>query len=174
MDILRGARLFAPEDGSIPSGVAESPLLASYLKWELSLRNELAKIRAHQLGKSPERYVKPGEPEWEAARVAQSAAACDNPLEAELLIERERWALIERLETGHFFDLESLLAYGLKLQALERRAKFETERGERAYSSAYESILSGVAAVDGGRIDGSAATDMPAPNSDKRPDRRDQ
>jgi hypothetical protein len=74
-------------------------------------------------------------------RAAQGAAQCEDPLEGELSIEREKWSFLERLETGHFFDLEALVAYALKLQILERRALFEAERGETSYKTAYSEIL---------------------------------
>lgn len=141
--VLESARLYIPEDGLIPAFTGDSPLLRAYYAWELSLRNELARRRAERMGKAPERFVRPGEVHGEAARVAQAAATMDNPLEGELLIERERWVYIDRLETGHYFDLERLVAYALKLQSLERRARFETERGARAFSAAYDSILEG-------------------------------
>jgi hypothetical protein len=141
--VVEGARLFIPEDGVPPALTDASPLLRAYYAWELSLRNELAILRAARLGKTPERYLRPGEPQWDVSRLAHSAAALESPLDGELLIERERWAYLERLETGHYFDLERIVAYVLKLQALERRARFEVERGERAYATAYDSILSG-------------------------------
>lgn len=141
--IVESARLSIPKDGVFPVLTSASPLLQAYYAWELSLRNELAILRAGRMGKAPERYLRPGEPQWEVTRIAHSAATLESPLEAELLIERERWAHIEQLEKGHYFDLEHILAYTLKLQALERRDRFETERGERAYTKAYDSILSG-------------------------------
>ena len=36
---------------------------------------------------------------------------------------------IDELSTGHFFDMEFLRAYRLKLQILERHELFEEERG---------------------------------------------
>ncbi len=164
-ETLSGGRIFAPEDGSFPTGSGRSPLLGEYLAWEIGLRNELVKARAQALGKTAERFLRPGEPGFEAARIAHAAVACDDPLEAELLIERERWALIDRLETGHYFDLEALVAYGLKLQALERRARFQVERGEAAYTNAYESILAGAGGSDDAGI-------LAAGTNEYRTDRR--
>jgi len=137
------ACLYIPQDGKAPVSTSASPLLQAYYAWELSLRNELAILRAGRMGKAPERYLRPGEPQWDIRRLAHSVTMVESPLEAELLIERERWAQIERLEQGHYFDLEHIFAYALKLQALERRDRFETERGEHAYAKAYDSILSG-------------------------------
>jgi hypothetical protein len=140
-ELLKAARAQAPEDGVTAKSTRRSPILTSYRTWEKALKNELVRLRAHKLGKAPERFIRPGDPEWDAVRVAQAAAQCDDPLEGELLIERERWSFVERLETNHLFDLEALVAYALKLQILERRALFEAERGETSYKTAYREIL---------------------------------
>lgn len=139
--VLGGARLFLPEDGSFPVTVSSSPLLARYYRWELALRNELARLRAGRLQKPVDRYVKPGEPEWDAQRTAQAAFQAEDPLQAELLVERERWSLIETLATNKFFSLEYLIAYALLLQVLERRARFDLQRGQEGYRAVYRSVL---------------------------------
>jgi len=139
--VLAAARMGAPEDGETLKAARVSRVLSSYFSWEKALRNELVRLRAHKLGKAPERYIRPGDPEWDAIRTAQNAVQCEDPLEGEFLIERERWSYVERLETGHYFDLEALVAYALKLQILERRALFEAERGETSYKTAYSEIL---------------------------------
>jgi hypothetical protein len=44
-------------------------------------------------------------------------------LEAEKALDLERWQLLEELACGHYFDLDALLIYALKLLILERWAK---------------------------------------------------
>ena len=141
MAVLEGARLFIPEDGSFPTAAGSSPLLARYYRWELSLRNELARLRAGRLQKPVEKHVKPGEPEWDGLKVAQAAMQAEDPLQGELLIERERWSFVESLAVGRFFDLEYLVSYALMLQALERRARFAAQRGQEGYETVYRSVL---------------------------------
>ncbi|MBU1080856.1 MAG: DUF2764 domain-containing protein [Spirochaetes bacterium] len=141
LDTLRGAALSIPEDGSPPAAAGASPLLGRYYRWELSLRNELARLRAGRLQKQADRYVKPGEPEWDGLRVAQAAFQADDPLQGELSIERERWSFIESLSVNRFFDMEFLVAYALFLQALERRARFAVELGQEGYRTVYRSVL---------------------------------
>ena len=85
--------------------------------------------------------VKPGEPEWDGLKVAQAAMQADDPLQGELLIERERWSFVESLAVGRFFDLEYLVSYALMLQALERRARFAAQRGQEGYETVYRSVL---------------------------------
>lgn len=141
MDTLQEANFYIPEDGSFPASVSSSVLLGKYYRWELGLRNELARLRAQKLQKALDRYIKPGEPEWDAMRTAQAAFQTEDPYQAELLIEKERWAYIEALVSNHFFDMESLLAYGLLLQALERKARFVIELGQKGYNEVYNTVL---------------------------------
>ncbi len=146
LEVLQVSRLLAPEDKRMCRIIRRSSILLAFQAWEKSLRNELVRIRAHRLGKAPEPFLRPGTPEWDAQRAAQGAALCEDPLEGELLIEREKWSFVEGLEVGHYFDLEELVAYALKLQILERRALFEAERGETSYRTAYREILDTVQA----------------------------
>ncbi len=139
--MLTGARFFIPEDGSFPASADSSPLLGRYYRWELALRNELARLRAGKLQKPVEKHVKPGDPEWDGLKTAQTAFQAEDPLQGELVIERERWAFIEALAVNRFFDMEYLVAYALFLQALERRARFAVERGQEGYRTVYSSVL---------------------------------
>jgi hypothetical protein len=139
--VLEGASLFIPEDGLFPVSAGRSALLARYYRWECAMRNELARLRAQRLQKPLDRHIKPGEPEWDGLRTAQAAFQADDPLQGELLIERDRWQFIESLAVNRFFDMEYLVAYALKLQALERQQRFRVERGEEGYRTVYRSVL---------------------------------
>lgn len=139
--VLDGARLFMPEDGSFPVSVSSSPLLARYYRWELALRNELARLRAGRLQKPVDKHLRPGEPEWDGVKAAQAAFQADDPLQGELLIERERWSLVETLAVNKFFNMEYLIAYSLHVQILERRARFDLQRGQEGYRTVYRSVL---------------------------------
>ncbi|HOX12323.1 MAG TPA: DUF2764 family protein [Spirochaetia bacterium] len=139
--VLAAAGDTEAEDAETVRRVRASRVLSSFRTWDKALRNELARLRAHKLGRAPEKFLRPGDPEWDGIRAAQAAAQCEDPLEGELIIEREKWAYLERLEAGHYFDLEALAAYALKLRILERKARFEAERGEASYRTAYHEIL---------------------------------
>lgn len=119
-------------------------LLKSYHRWDNSLRSELVRLRAARLRQPVEKYFLPAEVDLDALRVAQAAFAAENPLEAELLLEKERWALIERLSLNCFFDLTFLAAYALKLQALTRREQFRQVEGEAGYSAACSAALQSI------------------------------
>ncbi|MBU0936706.1 MAG: hypothetical protein KKI09_12950 [Spirochaetes bacterium] len=141
MATLASAALYIPEDGSAPLPASGLNLLRLYYRWERGLRNELVRLRAQRLQKPSDRHLKPGDVEWDALRVAQAAFAADNPLDGELLIEKERWLLIERLAVNAFFDMTYLAAYALKLQALTRRELFKPAEGEAGYQTVYTSVL---------------------------------
>jgi len=141
LELVEAARPALPADGAFPPPSRRSRLLAAYYRWELALRNELARLRAGRLGQPAEKHVRPGSVEWDGLRAAQAAFQAESPLEGELVIERERWNIVERLQVGHYFDVEALAAYGLKLRILERVARFEAERGKAAYGEVYDDIL---------------------------------
>jgi len=101
----------------------------------------LARLRAGKLQKPVDRHVRPGDPEWDGLRTAQNAFQAEDPLQGELVIERERWAFIESLAVNRFFDMEYLVAYALFLQVLERKARFAAEKGQEGYRTVYSSVL---------------------------------
>jgi hypothetical protein len=139
--VLECAGLSVPQDGQAPEAARRSGLLTRYYQWDASVRNELVRLRSQRLQKPADRHLKPGLPEWEGIKTAQAAFAADDPLQGELLIERDRWAFIEILGANHYFDMEYLVAYALKLQALERRQRFRDALGEEGYRTVYRSVL---------------------------------
>ena len=121
-------------------GKSPSFALSSWARWERSLRNELVKLRAPKRGVEPETYLKPGEEILESAEIARNAFALDSALSAEDLLDRERWIFLDNQERGHYFDLEKLIVYYLKLQLLKRKQKFSVEQGKNQFAKAYETI----------------------------------
>ena len=110
-----------------------SPVLESWINREINLRNNLVELRARKKGTDPSTQMRdcpyvPG-----ASQVAQEAYSLDSPLEAEELLGRGRWDFLDQLESGHYFDEEKLVLYSLKLQILERRARWQAERGEAVF-----------------------------------------
>ena len=135
--LLRHARL------DVPEGEGEAhPLLRRWYRWETTLRNQLARLRAKG-GEDVERHVRripalteenAGADVVECEALAREAVGQVNPLAAEESLLRARWEALERLELGHAFDLERLLVYAVKLQLLERRSLFDVEQGERRFA----------------------------------------
>jgi hypothetical protein len=116
------------------------PVLERWREWEISLRDELVKLRAARLGVDPFRYLVPSSFVIGSAELAQEASGMVNPLEAEGLLNRARWRILEELEVGHYFDVERLVVYSLKLQLLERKALYERERGREKFEGIFEKL----------------------------------
>ncbi|MBU1121881.1 MAG: DUF2764 family protein [Candidatus Omnitrophota bacterium] len=62
----------------------------------------------------------------------------DDPLEREKLLLYLRWKIIEEKESGHYFDLDFLTAYFLKMQILQRLFTFNKDNGLRLFDEVCE------------------------------------
>lgn len=112
-----------------------------FQQWERSLRNDLVSLRAAEQNLNPEDYSRETVPVLGTSAVAAEAMSKNTPLEAELYLDACRWSVIDDLAVGHFFDLEFLQTYKMKLQILDRRSKFDEERGFAAYRDLYARVL---------------------------------
>lgn len=120
---------------------SSSGFFGRYCAWERSFRNELARLRARKLEVQEDLYQRPTERADEAARSAMNCFSIEDPFQAEIGLERERWAAIERLSALSSFDLDFLMAYGLKLTIAARLANMDTNKGRAGYSRYYDDIL---------------------------------
>lgn len=147
--LLKSCRL-DPEGvqpGSLGQGYQEMPeplgsyLLDNWRTWERALRLHLARFRLQHLKREGAQIADgPAEP-MDAATVAKNAAAMDSPLEAELFLDRARWVTIENLQGFDYFGRDTIYAYYLKLQLIERKQKFKVDEGFEAYQGLYASIM---------------------------------
>ena len=115
----------------------EQPTLKRWCAFEVALRNELVKIRAGRKHIDPLKYIRgDGYIEPHIAHIAMNA--CRNPaiLEAEKGLDQGRWGALDELAVGHYFDLDFLLTYALKLLILER--------WQRINSADKPSLLNGI------------------------------
>ena len=110
--------------------------------WERTLRLTLAKHRAIKAKREDAAPVEPPIFPADAVSVAVKAAVgTENPLEAEILINKARWGAIDISLSGDYFDRNTIFAYLLKLILLERHELFQVEAGFNEYNSLYSSIL---------------------------------
>ena len=117
-------------------------IAARHRAWDREVRNELVRLRARRLGREPGTWLRGGgEASPAAAKAAQAAFQAPSPLDGELVLEGERWSLLDALSPFQSFDLESICAYYLKLLILERLASFGAEGGEAMYRETYAAIL---------------------------------
>ena len=92
-------------------------------RWEISLRNTLARLRAAKLGQDPEaNVVKYAAFDSSADTAARNAFSLTDPMEKELALDRARWDFLDGLEWSHAFNFEALCIYRCKLMILEKWA----------------------------------------------------
>jgi len=90
------------------------------------LRNELVKARALRKKVDPARFLRHDTHfDMNITHIAQAALRQASILEAERYLDLERWKALDEISRGHYFDLDFLLVYGLKLAILERWVKIE-------------------------------------------------
>lgn len=107
-----------------------SSILRGWKGFDIVLRNETARQRARRRGKDPGSYIREGGyADSSVIALAQWAVNQDSPLEAELALDRFRWEKLEELEKGHYFDIDFLIIYALKLQILKRWERIDSEGG---------------------------------------------
>ena len=86
----------------------------------------------------------PGDPPHDVPRAearGKTAFEMDDPLEATIYIDQGRWGALDEMVGLNLFGVDTIFAYLLKLQLLERRQLFEAETGTVNYKERYDSIL---------------------------------
>ena len=120
-----------------------SQFVRNWFEWEDALRLNLAKIRSQKFKRENTDQKFQDAPEYpaDAAAAAKTAAAMDSPLEAELFLDRARWNAIDSFGGIDYFNENTIFAYHLKLQIMERGEAFNMEEGFTEYKTLYASIL---------------------------------
>jgi hypothetical protein len=96
-------------------------ILKKWRVFDTALRNELVKIRASRKQVDPLKYIRGDEYAGPyITHIAMNAYRNPAILEAEKTLDQERWRMLDELATGHYFDLDFLITYALKLLILER------------------------------------------------------
>jgi hypothetical protein len=134
--VLQQARLHDSENRK-----TGNKTLDSFRAGEQSLRAELAKLRAAKKGLETESYNRYGAYSLSILEAARKAFGEESPLEAELIVSRALWALLEELEAGHLFDADRLIVYYLKMQLVQVKNKRNKAAGEKNFSVLYETIV---------------------------------
>ena len=126
-------------NAALPCG---SDFIDKWREWERSFRLNLARQRAVKAKREGQNLAEPPVvPADSASAALRAIAAMEAPLEAEILIDKTRWSVIDSLQGIDYFSANTVYAYLLKLLILERRASFQTETGFSEYKSLYASIL---------------------------------
>ncbi|MBI9105522.1 MAG: DUF2764 family protein [Spirochaetales bacterium] len=136
----------------LPEGKPSHPAIASWYAWEMTLRNELVKMRALNTGFDAAQYLREGDNvsgPFDAAREAVSSA---NPALGEDVLDRARWRYLEEMQMGHIFDMTALIVYYLKLQIAQRRKVMTVEKGTRIYKDLYNRITAKIHQSNDGEL----------------------
>ena len=95
------------------------PTLKRWYDYDTTLRNELVRIRASRKRLDPSKYIRQdGYTEPTLAHLVTSAYRNPSILEAERLLDQERWRAVDEMAFGHYFDLDFLIIYAIRLKML--------------------------------------------------------
>jgi len=141
--------LLSEEDNKILAACAQQNTYenkinqATLNKWRVFdtiLRNELVKIRAGYKKIDPAKYLRQdGITESYIFHLSLSAHRNPSILEGEKMLDEGRWHLLDDLAQGHYFDLDFLLVYCLKLLILEKWEKINDSDKKKSLEEALRS-----------------------------------
>ncbi len=113
---------------------ARCPVTRQWKDFLRALRNQGVVARAGNLKKDPQSFIR-GERVIDAGIVdaVTRAGKADNLLAGERILDELKWQRIEQIMNGHFFDLEFLIGYALKLQLTDRFEKMDSVKGAQVF-----------------------------------------
>jgi hypothetical protein len=120
-------------------GATGAAFVDGWVDSEKALIFNLAILRAGKL-----RRPAPEAPSSDISRaetIAREAFAMDDPLQAELYIDRARWSAVDAMCGMDYFSVNTIFAYLIKLQLMERKQLFNTEEGFSEYKALYAAIM---------------------------------
>ena len=129
--------------GAVPRDV-RSPEARRLVDAETQLRNALARIRAQRA--SVEYAAASHRHAGFDARLEKLAAramAVEDPLERELLLDRQRWALLDEVAAQPAFGVQAVFAYAFKLLIVEKWSALSDESGLEVAMQVVEGNLVG-------------------------------
>ena len=99
----------------------DNELEGEWGEFETALRNELVKIRAARKHMDASRFLRrDGYADQWISHMAITAHRNPSIIEAERMLDQDRWSFLDQLSIGHYFDIELLIIYARKLSILER------------------------------------------------------
>ena len=110
---------------------AGHPTVRAWKEFYQNLRNEMAWFRATEQNKDPLIFLRGQRQEEDLAMttVLVAAAKASDPLAAEKILDLFIWEKLESLGAQHYFDIDQLIVYGLKLKMIERHAVISSKQG---------------------------------------------
>lgn len=112
------------------TAVVYQPTLKKWHEFEMALRNEIVRIRAGRKRVDPSKYLRiDGYTEPHLYYAALQAYRNPSPVEGEKALDQERWRFLDEISEGHYFDLDILIIYVLKLLILLKWDKVYAANG---------------------------------------------
>ena len=100
---------------------AVQPTLKAWILFETGLRNELVKIRAGRKKIDPDKYLRhDGYSAQDLYHIAMNSHRIPSFVDAEKFLDQQRWLVYDEFCLGHYFDIDALIVYALKLCILLR------------------------------------------------------
>ena len=132
---LRSVTLYNPDEKNLPAAAEK------FYDWENALRNSWLDVRKRFRADAGD--FKRGNPDFysEIAPALNQAANTTDLLEAEKILDRLRWNQLDNLAAGHYFDLDFLAIYRLKLQILAKYTNRTAEQGNQALENILAELL---------------------------------
>lgn len=100
-------------------------------KFECDFRNQMVELRAERLGKKPQAFFRGDYFRGKIDDEIRSIYQLQSPVSMAEAVFKRRWQLLNRLQSGQYFNMEWLSIYYLKLQLLEERFKYSKEAGKK-------------------------------------------
>ncbi len=121
------------------------PFLKKWQQFASMVKRELNDQRSKKLGLSVPKYRNDGEKEFRISEAVRQALSNENALDAELSLLSLKWNYLDEAVALHYFDVEALLAYAVKLQLLERKGLFTKEEGNVEFKRLFSNLQSEIA-----------------------------
>jgi len=121
------------------------PFLKKWQQFASMVKKELNDQRSKKLGLSASKYSNDGEKAFRISDAVRQALSNENALDAELSLLELKWNYLEESAALHYFDVEALLAYAVKLQLLQRKSLFTKEEGNAEFKRLFSNLQSEIA-----------------------------
>ncbi|MDY0288419.1 MAG: DUF2764 family protein [Sphaerochaeta sp.] len=121
------------------------PFLKRWQQFSSMVKKELNDQRSKKLGLSSPKYRNEGGKEFRIGEAVRQALSNENVLEAELSLLALKWNYLDEISALHYFDVEALLSYAVKLQLLERKSLFTKEEGNAEFKRLFSNLQTEIA-----------------------------
>ena len=128
--------------------VVGNDVVKAWFEFQKSFQNEIVYFRAMKARKNPDDYIREESYRDQSLKEAVSQAVkTENLLEAEKYLDKIRWRFLDAQELGHYFDIEFLCIYGLKLKILDRHKEINSPRGKEIFEIYKETVANTLSAL---------------------------